>query len=171
MAFDDCFLALGCVLLLGLIAMSSFLRRAWFPLVPGTDRLGDGWLVHIGLIALMVRIADKHAHIVEAIQHHLHARRSGGSFLSAVADRFGLWEPRGAPHEAGGDFGHLIAYAGKLISFVPPGARLGAGMDSYGNRDTARHGSDDWISYTDPGCCQRTPVARFRFNEDRRAGR
>jgi len=33
----------------------------------------------------------------------------GFSFLSAVADRFGLWGAYGAPHVAWGDFGRFIA--------------------------------------------------------------
>ena len=34
----------------------------------------------------------------------------GFSFLSAVADRFGLWGPYGIPNVAWGDFGHFTAY-------------------------------------------------------------
>jgi uncharacterized membrane protein YphA (DoxX/SURF4 family) len=41
------------------------------------------------------------------------------SFLSAVADRFGLWGAYGQPHVAWGDFGRFIAYTGKLNWFVP----------------------------------------------------
>ena len=43
----------------------------------------------------------------------------GFSFLSAVADRFGLWGAYGAPHVAWGDFGRFIAYTAKLNWFVP----------------------------------------------------
>jgi len=43
----------------------------------------------------------------------------GFSFLSAVADRFGLWGAYGAPHVAWGDFGRFIEYTAKLNWFVP----------------------------------------------------
>ena len=43
----------------------------------------------------------------------------GFSFLSAVADRFGLWGPHGAPHVAWGDFGHFITYTATLNWFLP----------------------------------------------------
>jgi uncharacterized membrane protein YphA (DoxX/SURF4 family) len=43
----------------------------------------------------------------------------GFSFLSAVADRFGLWGAYGQPHVAWGDFARFVAYTGKLIWFVP----------------------------------------------------
>lgn len=43
----------------------------------------------------------------------------GFSFLSAVADRFGLWGAYGQPHVAWGDFARFIAYTGKLNWFVP----------------------------------------------------
>lgn len=41
-------------------------------------------------------------------------------FLSAVADRFGLWGPPGSPLAAWGDFAAFTAYTGKLLFFVPP---------------------------------------------------
>jgi uncharacterized membrane protein YphA (DoxX/SURF4 family) len=43
----------------------------------------------------------------------------GFSFLSAVADRFGLWGVYGQPHVAWGDFARFVAYTGKLNWFVP----------------------------------------------------
>lgn len=43
----------------------------------------------------------------------------GVSFLSAVADRFGLWGHAGAPHVAWGDFSHFIAYTAKLNAYAP----------------------------------------------------
>lgn len=45
----------------------------------------------------------------------------GVSFLSAVADRFGLWGNYGQKNVAWGDFGHFIAYTAKLNWFVPAG--------------------------------------------------
>ena len=41
-------------------------------------------------------------------------------FLSAVADRFGLWGPPGSPLAAWGDFTQFTAYTGKLLFFLPP---------------------------------------------------
>jgi uncharacterized membrane protein YphA (DoxX/SURF4 family) len=43
----------------------------------------------------------------------------GLSFLSAVADRFGVWGAYAQPHVAWGDFSHFVAYTGKLNWFVP----------------------------------------------------
>lgn len=43
------------------------------------------------------------------------------TLLSAVADRFGLWGPHGAPHVAWGDWEHFVAYTGVLNSFPPHG--------------------------------------------------
>lgn len=45
----------------------------------------------------------------------------GAAFLSAVADRFGLWGAYGSPGVAWGDFGHFTAYTAKLNWFVPAG--------------------------------------------------
>jgi len=46
----------------------------------------------------------------------------GISFLSAVADRFGLWGSFGQPNVSWGDFLHFVAYTGKLNSFMPSAA-------------------------------------------------
>lgn len=43
----------------------------------------------------------------------------GISFLSAVADRFGLWGTYGQPNVAWGDFSRFVDYTGKLIWFAP----------------------------------------------------
>ena len=43
----------------------------------------------------------------------------GFSFLSAVADRFGLWGAFGEPHVAWGTFARFVAYTGELNWFVP----------------------------------------------------
>ena len=45
----------------------------------------------------------------------------GAAFLSAVADRFGLWGAHGSAGVAWGDFAHFTAYTGKLNWFVPAG--------------------------------------------------
>jgi len=43
----------------------------------------------------------------------------GLSFLSAVADRFGLWGAYGQPNVAWGDFSRFVAYTGKLNGLAP----------------------------------------------------
>ena len=43
----------------------------------------------------------------------------GASFLSAVADRFGLWGPYGAKHVSWGDFAHFVEYTGAVTSLFP----------------------------------------------------
>lgn len=43
----------------------------------------------------------------------------GAAFLSAVADRFGLWGAYGKPNVAWGDFAHFTQYAGMVNSFLP----------------------------------------------------
>lgn len=43
----------------------------------------------------------------------------GVTFLSAVADRFGLWGANGEAGVAWGDFAHFTAYTAKLNWFVP----------------------------------------------------
>jgi uncharacterized membrane protein YphA (DoxX/SURF4 family) len=45
----------------------------------------------------------------------------GVSFLSAVADRFGLWGRNGAPRVAWGDWTHFCAYTAQLNWFLPKG--------------------------------------------------
>src|SRR6516225_7658707 len=42
------------------------------------------------------------------------------SFLSAVADRFGLWGPFGAVGVSWGNFERFTAYTGQLLWFLPP---------------------------------------------------
>lgn len=43
----------------------------------------------------------------------------GSSFLSAVADRFGLWGAFGEPNVAWGTFARFVAYTGQLNWFLP----------------------------------------------------
>ena len=45
----------------------------------------------------------------------------GIAFLSAVADRFGLWGPPGAAHVTWGNLANYNAYVAKLNWFVPAG--------------------------------------------------
>ncbi len=48
-------------------------------------------------------------------------------FLSAVADRFGLWGPPGAAEVAWGKFDAFLAYTGKLLWYLPGGLIPAAG--------------------------------------------
>ena len=41
------------------------------------------------------------------------------TFLSAVADRFGMWGPPGASSVSWGDWSHFVAYTAKVNSFLP----------------------------------------------------
>jgi uncharacterized membrane protein YphA (DoxX/SURF4 family) len=43
----------------------------------------------------------------------------GASFLSAVADRCGLWGPYGAKNVSWGDFAHFVEYTGAMTSLFP----------------------------------------------------
>src|SRR5215831_16041394 len=43
----------------------------------------------------------------------------GASFLSAVADRFGLWGPYGAKNVSWGNFARFVEYTGAVISRLP----------------------------------------------------
>lgn len=43
----------------------------------------------------------------------------GASFLSAVADRFGLWGAYGQPHVAWGSFARFVQYTAQLNWFLP----------------------------------------------------
>ena len=51
-------------------------------------------------------------------------------FLSAVADRFGLWGPPGTPGVAWGGFDPFLAYTDKLLWFLPAGLVPAAGWAS-----------------------------------------
>ncbi|WP_074317509.1 DoxX family protein [Singulisphaera sp. GP187] len=42
-------------------------------------------------------------------------------FLSAVADRFGLWGPAGTPGVSWGGFDAFLAYTGELLWYLPAG--------------------------------------------------
>ena len=41
------------------------------------------------------------------------------AFLSAVADRFGIWGANGTHGVSWGDWSHFVAYTGKLLWFLP----------------------------------------------------
>jgi uncharacterized membrane protein YphA (DoxX/SURF4 family) len=43
----------------------------------------------------------------------------GAGFLSAVADRFGLWGAAGARHVAWGDFAHFLTYTQTVNPWLP----------------------------------------------------
>jgi uncharacterized membrane protein YphA (DoxX/SURF4 family) len=43
----------------------------------------------------------------------------GGAFLSAVADRFGLWGPPGTTNASWGDFAHFMRYTAQLNPWAP----------------------------------------------------
>ena len=57
--------------------------------------------------------------VIGAAQWFLRLALAAG-FLSAVADRFGLWGPAGAPNVAWGTWQPFIDYVAKLNWFAPP---------------------------------------------------
>ena len=61
--------------------------------------LQSAWLTRFAATALRVALA--------------------AGFLSAVADRFGLWGMPGTPGVAWGDWSHFLAYTAKLNWFLP----------------------------------------------------
>lgn len=48
-------------------------------------------------------------------------------FLSAVADRFGLWGPAGTSGVAWGDFDAFLSYTGDMLWYLPAGVVKAAG--------------------------------------------
>src|SRR4051795_338058 len=54
-------------------------------------------------------------------------RALAAGFLSAVADRFGLWGPAGTPGVGWGGFDPFLAYTGQLLWFLPAGLVPAAG--------------------------------------------
>ena len=59
------------------------------------------------------------ATVIGAAQWFLRLALAAG-FLSAVADRFGLWGPPGAPNVAWGAWQPFVDYVAKLNWFAPP---------------------------------------------------
>jgi len=51
----------------------------------------------------------------------------GLTFLSAVADRFGVWGPPGASGVAWGEFDNFLAYTASLVPMLPPVGVAGLG--------------------------------------------
>src|SRR4051812_50149845 len=54
-------------------------------------------------------------------------------FLSAVADRFGLWGPIGTPGVSWGGFAKFLDYTGTLLPFLPTTLVAGAGWGGPGS--------------------------------------
>ena len=61
----------------------------------------------------------KNLTVMGAAQWFLRVALAAG-FLSAVADRFGLWGPAGAPHVAWGAWQPFVDYVAQLNWFAPP---------------------------------------------------
>ena len=61
--------------------------------------------------------------VVGAAQWFLRVALAAG-FLSAVADRFGLWGPAGAANVAWGAWQPFVDYVAKLNWFAPPASTL-----------------------------------------------
>lgn len=56
----------------------------------------------------------------------------GFGFLSAVADRFGLWGPFGQPNVSWGNFSRFLEYTQTLNPFLPAGMILAVGVIATG---------------------------------------
>lgn len=70
------------------------------------------------------------SHTYEVIRRGvvLYARLAlGVGFLSAVADRFGLWGPSGGRNVAWGDFSHFLTYTAKVNPYLPSSLVPGLG--------------------------------------------
>ena len=67
------------------------------------------------------------------------------SFLSAVADRFGLWSQFGTAGVAWGDFERFTAYTARLLWFLPPSLVVPAAILATGDL----HGVEALIKYAD----------------------
>src|SRR4051794_41967376 len=56
-------------------------------------------------------------------------------FLSAVADRFGLWGPIGTPGVSWGGFAKFLDYTATILPFLPTTLVAGAGWGGAPGRD------------------------------------
>jgi uncharacterized membrane protein YphA (DoxX/SURF4 family) len=64
------------------------------------------------------KAAERRENVAEVVR--LFARFAlGASFLSAVADRFGLWGSYGAKNVSWGNFAHFVEYTGAVTSLFP----------------------------------------------------
>ena len=73
-------------------------------------------IVHVNILErYLAQLGENGTEIVR-----LFARLAlGASFLSAVADRFGLWGPYGAKNVSWGNFAHFVEYTGAVTSLFP----------------------------------------------------
>ena len=71
----------------------------------------------------------------------------GGAFLSAVADRFGLWGAYGYPNVAWGSYSRFVAYTAKLLWLLPPACppRLMPATRPAPKARTLRSYYEEWI--------------------------
>ena len=56
----------------------------------------------------------------------------GISFLSAVADRFGIWDAYGQPNVSWGDYARFVTYTAKLNWFFAGGNDFDVSDDCHG---------------------------------------
>ena len=68
-------------------------------------------------------------------------------FLSAVADRFGLWGMPGTPGVARGDWSHFLTYTGRLNWFLPDSLKkAGIGYVHMPGLGGLRHAKSDSLN-------------------------
>ena len=89
-------------------------------------------------------------------------------FLSAVADRFGLWGPAGTPGVAWGGFDPFLAYTGKLLWYLPAGLVPAAGWAATVLEVTLAIGLLAGVRLRAVGLAERGPVVGVRRHDDGR---
>jgi hypothetical protein len=72
----------------------------------------------------------------------------GASFLSAVADRFGLWGPYGAKNVSWGNFSHFVEYTGAVNVSLPQFIDSVVCVGSYRRGDTLWDIAYRWLQNT-----------------------
>ena len=83
--------------------------------VSSSPLLASGWLTGVAVLSECSGLWDESKGFI-----WVYLRLAlGVSFLSAIADRFGLWGLLGKPNAAWGDFSHFIICTAKLNWFMP----------------------------------------------------
>ena len=92
----------------------------------------------------------------------------GSAFLSAVADRFGVWGVAGARNVAWGDVGHFLTYTARITPFVPHPLVPAVGWDGDGPRGRRWPRADRRHRDARRGDCGRHLARAVRVRDDAR---
>ena len=90
------------------------------------------------------------------------------SFLSAVADRFGLWGSFGQPNVAWGSFSRFLEYTRRLNWYLPAGIDPAAGGYHDGRGVALRSSSSCRLAHTSHRVTERTSADVVRAGNDPR---